>query len=144
MKRHAFGVIAATLAAPYIGAVIFCAFIEGKLILEGKPITFLSVRDGIINLENITWEIYFLGTFGLLKYGITIFIVSLAAALIMGGRAVKAPAFVISAYTFIGFCFGSHILASFAQTPWWLLPSFMITGAICGWIYWRIATGRPA
>ncbi|EIM25310.1 hypothetical protein [Microvirga lotononidis] len=128
MKRQILGILTVSVTAPYLEAAILCAFIQGRL----------------TSLSDLAWGIYFMGTVGLLKYGFTIVVVSLSAALTMKSLAVSAPAITISAYSFLGLCFGGHVLASFVQKQWWLLPSFGITGAICGWIYWRVVMGRPS
>ncbi|MCG7394642.1 hypothetical protein MHY87_17190 [Microvirga sp. ACRRW] len=128
MTRQILGILAASVAAPYLGAVSL-----GISIALSAPA--MPSLDGI---AKFFIGIAFIGTFGLVLYGLPVLGVAIIAALILyalDARSIMAAAIPAS---IIGACFGILLTAPNFD-DWPLIPGCFISGFICGWIYWRIA-----
>ena len=128
MQRHILGVVTATIAAPYLVSLVDYL---SALMIDG-PKSFMGLIDSIL-----------LGTNGLLFFGIpTLVLASICAAILhrlklrtrgwcmLGGAGVGLGSLGIMVLS-VGIDIG---------IPQLLLMS--LSGALCGWIYWRIAIRR--
>lgn len=126
MRRHILGVLAAAIAAPYLVLFLWSLFglVSGDRAGMKEPLDLLKVIP--------------LGTIGLMIVGIPLLILASLCAMVV--NAIKRP-------TWHGPVLGGMILglgsmvALFADDSEFIpfLMSGALSGAICGWIYWRIA-----
>ena len=128
MQRHILGVVTATIAAPYLVSLVDYLL---TLMING-PKSFTGLIDSIL-----------LGSNGLLLFGVpTLVLASICAAILhrlklrtrgwcmLGGAGVGLGSLGIMVLS-VGIDIG---------IPWLLL--MLLSGALCGWIYWRIAIAR--
>ncbi len=128
MRRHILGVIASATAAPYLVA----AGLGITVSLESpKPSAFENIVDLLIGTV-------LFGTFGLLIYGLPVLAFGIFAALIFYAFDIRSITVVATVGSIIGLCFGLLLILQ-NDDNWPLIPGCLISGAICGWIYWRIA-----
>lgn len=132
MRRHCLGVLAATLAAPYLVLFLWSLFglVSGDQIGMEEPLDLLKVLP--------------LGTFGLGLFGIPLLI--LASLCAVAVNAVKRPTWrgPVLGGAILGLGFTAVLFDGDREfIPF--LVSGALSGALCGWIYWRIAVRpRPA
>lgn len=130
MKRHIWGVLAATVVAPYLTAFLWCllGFAAGGIYGVKEPFDILKAIP--------------LGTFGLLLFGTPLLVfTSLCAALVnaMGARSWHISV-LSGAIPGLGFMIALYVRTlDYDKDAAILLISGLVSGAICGWIYWRIA-----
>jgi hypothetical protein len=85
-----------------------------------------------------------LGTFALLFFGFPLLLVSSVLAFALSRLSCHPPLWLpIMVGSVLGPCFISAIFSESLEKIWIYLISGALAGAICGWIYWRIAI-RPA
>lgn len=127
MKRQVLGVVAASAAAPYLGA----ASLGISTALRSPGVS------SLVNVIELFMATAYFGTVALVIFGIPVLAFAAIAALIL--YALDTRSIIVIAAT-IGACFGSAFaLPSFHEWP--LIPGCLISG----WIYWRIALcGQPA
>jgi hypothetical protein len=82
------------------------------------------------------------GTYGLILFGLPVFAGASTAALILHVLKVKSLVWAIIMGAITGLLCGLYIILPRFENDWVILPSFPSSGAICGWIYWRIAIRR--
>jgi uncharacterized membrane protein HdeD (DUF308 family) len=131
MKRHAAGLIAARIAAPYLTAFLMMVF----------DLLFLDHARPSNPLELL--EFMSLGILGFLFFGIPLLLLSSVLALALSRLSRHPPSWqpmIIGGV--LGLCFVSVIFTESFEGTWTCLASGALAGAICGWIYWRIAIGR--
>ncbi len=126
MRRRILGLLAATIAAPYLVLFLWSLYglISGDQVGMKEPLDLLKVIP--------------LGTLGLGVFGIPLLI--LASLCAVAVNAVKRPTWrgpvlggIILGLGFIAALSGSDIADDRDAI------AFVVSGAICGWIYWRIA-----
>lgn len=128
MKRYVLGVITASAAAPYLVA----ASLGISVALESQN---WSALEGLIDL---LIGMVFFGTFGLLIYGLPVLAFAVFAALILYAFDIRSIIVIVATASIIGLCFGLLLLLQNFDN-WPLILGCVISGAVCGWIYWRIA-----
>ncbi|MCG7394640.1 hypothetical protein MHY87_17180 [Microvirga sp. ACRRW] len=84
------------------------------------------------------------GSLGLLIYGLPLILAFSIAALILHAIKAERSALPVCLGSLIGLCFGAFFAASDMQDEWPLFLGCFVSGAICGWIYWRIALRKQA
>ncbi|WP_112661860.1 hypothetical protein [Microvirga flavescens] len=134
MKRQITGIIAASAAAPYLGTLSL--LIHGVFDSSHSPHS-LHAEDFI---ESFVLVLSF-GTLGLLIYGLPLLLAFSIAALILDVLKAEKPSLPICLGSLIGLCFGAFLMASSIQDEWPLLLVCLVSGTICGGIYWLIAYG---
>ncbi|WP_414472704.1 hypothetical protein [Microvirga sp. M2] len=129
MRRHILGVLTATTAAPYLVLFLWSLFglLSGDQVGMKEPLDLLKVIP--------------LGTLGVGMFGIPLLI--LASLCAMAVNVVRRPTWrgsVLGGITLsLGFT-AAHSADDGVSVPF--LMSGALSGAISGWIYWRIAM-RP-
>jgi len=135
MGRRILGVLAATIIAPYL--VMFLLNLFG--LLSGDS---AGLKEPIDLLKTIP-----LGTFALLMFGIPLLILAgICAALVhlIAQPTWRAP---VLGGAVLGFGIVAAVFVRRLEYDAWTLAALisgLCSGTICGWIYWRIAIGRPA
>jgi hypothetical protein len=133
VRRHILGILAATVAAPYL--VLF--LLSFSLLIQGGSAGLEGPLDLIKTLP--------LGTFALLMYGSPLLILSSLLAALLNALGWRSQWAIILGGATLGLCF-MHLLFSSSYEPgktgFPVLSIGAICGAVCGWIYWRIAIGR--
>jgi hypothetical protein len=129
--------VAANVAAP----CLFSLYILGRFTLDDPGLVFSSIGSALL----VSLAIFYAG---LGEVFLNAFPISLLLALI--GRYFRWCApwiyLVAGAITGVGFNLltnGWHVYGSLLSWP--MVPISIVIGALCGWIYWRIAMGskRP-
>ncbi len=133
MKRQVTGILAASAAAPYLGTLSF--LIDGVF---GPSHSSHLLYAGEVS-EGLVLVLTF-GTLGLLIYGLPLILASSIAAAILHVLKAEKPALPIGLGSLAGLSFAGFLMESTLQEGWLLLMGCFISGAICGWIYWRVAT----
>ncbi len=136
MHRHVLGVVSATLAAPYL--VMLAPY------LLSSPVNRL---DGFGDLRLASR----LATGGLVLLGLPTLILASICAAILHRLEIRAKGWCMLGGAGVGLgSFGVMVSltgASMEISSWRLLMIVLdnlLSGAVCGWIYWRIALGpRP-
>jgi hypothetical protein len=129
MKRRLQATLAACAAAPYLTA-LFMLIID--LLLSSEP----EVENPLGFLIAIP-----IGTFGLLYFGLPLLCVGSLLAFSLHVLKWEAWWPHILSGAVLGSCFGGWVLSEiFVRFPS-LIVTGGLAGALCGWIYWRIATG---
>lgn len=132
MDRQIKGIIAATLAAPYVASLLMALWI---VLFEPRvPDPFFA--------ERLFKDVIFLGTVGLLYAGLPILILALIGAGILNGLKLRSGVASLFSGSIVGLIFGAFFNASGLRDNIHLTLIFVVSGAICGWIYWAIAIGR--
>ncbi len=127
MLRHVLGVLAATIAAPYVASL---ALVLSELPSKGIP----DPQD----LGGLIFILLFFGTYDVIVFGVPTLLIGSLLGAVLAKFKLQAPWHValassIVGLTFLGFLFG----VGESSGARFLLGA--PTGAICGWIYWRIA-----
>lgn len=130
MRRHALGVLAATLAAPYL--VLFLWSVSG--LVSGDHVGLTEPLDLL--------KVIPLGTVGLILFGLPLLILASLCALAV--NAVRRPTWRGPALggAILGLGFTAVLFAD-SRDGIAFMTSGALSGALCGWIYGRIAIGRP-
>ena len=151
MKYAIAGLVAANLAGPYVLLVLsqLLSFISQQRSLAG-----LALSPSFDPLAIVMF-----GSIGLITYGPPILFVSSICAALMGYFELKSRKASAICGALIGFLFVCFLLTralkyfpdlsllQFGTLAVYGAPDLLagaLTGIICGWIYWRIATGRTA
>jgi len=132
MDRQIKGIIAAALAAPYVAIFLMASRV---VILEHDDQAALFTKD-------FYEDVAFLGTIGLFYAGVPTLILSLIAAGILNLLKLRSAKASMLTGSVVGLIFGTFFSASSFRDNTHLMLIFTVSGAICGWIYWRIAIGR--
>ncbi|KLK92093.1 hypothetical protein AA309_16935 [Microvirga vignae] len=132
MDRQLKGIVAATLAAPYVASLLMALRI---VIFEYRSANALFT-------ERFYGDIALLGTIGLFYAGLPTLILSLIAASILNMLKLRSVASSLLFGSVVGSAFGLFLSASSFRDNVHLMLIFAASGAICGWIYWRIAIRR--
>lgn len=130
MDRQIKGIVAATLAAPYVAGLLMTLRII--IIFEHKtlyPLFTARFYD----------DIAFLGSVGLLYVGLPTLMLSLVADAILNMLKLRSALSSLLMGSVVGLAFGSFLSASSFRDNIHLVLIFTTSGAICGWIYWHIA-----
>ncbi|WP_457089098.1 hypothetical protein [Microvirga sp. P5_D2] len=132
MNRHVLGVITASAAAPYI---------VGTFLFLYAALSSLSSSDAMSLGEALKSSptVLVFGTFGLIMYGLPVLAGATIAALIIHVLKVRSRSWAVGVGAMTGLCCGLYITFPRFESDWVILPSFLPAGAVCGWIYWRIA-----
>jgi len=130
--RQLKGIVGATIAGPYLAAF----FLSLLIMLREHDNPY-----GLLETEFYEF-VLFSGTIGLLYTCIPTLILSLIAAMILSLLRWSPFTKALTAGSLIGLCFGAFLSASDFSSNWHLMAIFLLSGAICGWIYWRIAIQR--
>jgi hypothetical protein len=137
MLRTIGGILTASLAAPYLASFfifVLMAVFSGSTDTEvvfGMP----SHLDRFLDLL----KFLIIGTFGAMMFGLPIIFGAGVLAYLLHLFALNAKRHAIASGSGIG-CVSLALL--FGRDPngiWIFLLSGLSSGAICGWIYWRIA-----
>jgi hypothetical protein len=132
MKRHIWGIIAATAAAPYIAGLLIGFYVElVDVVRHGEPLELPSLLKFLP-----------ISTVVLTVAGIPILILSALCAALLNAAEWRTRRASIVAGSLTGFCFIALLTSSPANLGDEWLYALAIgapPGAICGWIYWRIA-----
>lgn len=131
MRRHILGVVAATVAAPYL------------VMLLGSP---LDSERGLAAL----WSGIQQATGGLVLFGIPTLILAGICAAILHRLKLQTWVWCMAGGAGVGLVFlgllTSLTYRHMTKSFWPLLLVVLIlllSGAVCGWIYWRIALKNP-
>ncbi|SCY18774.1 hypothetical protein [Microvirga guangxiensis] len=127
MDRQIKGIVGATLAAPYIATILLAL---PPIILE-NPLRLFEI--------GFYESVLALGTIGLFWSIVPTLILSLLVAGVLNLQRLRSPMASALAGLAIGLCFGTFFSSSNFDSNWHVMLTFCISGAICGWIYWRIA-----
>ncbi len=135
MRRHVLGLVAATVAAPYL------VLLPSALLLEFNDVASYGESFDVLDVLKFLP----LGTMTLAFCGIPLLIVAAICAALFNFFQCRTKWTPMLAGALLGFCFVT-ILTSPPSSEDWLtiLAISTLPGAICGWIYWRIAIGRPS
>ncbi|WP_112661858.1 hypothetical protein [Microvirga flavescens] len=133
MKRQVLGVLAATIAAPYLFSFLWIlfGFIAGDRPIMKEPLDLIKAIP--------------MGTMALIVFGIPLLI--LASLCATAVNAIERPTWrgpMLGGTIFgLGFIFALSMGAvAYNKELIALQLSGTCSGAICGWIYWRIAMHR--
>ena len=133
MRRHILGVVTATVAAPYLTILLW----ELSVLLLGEEV---GIEEPIDLLKAIP-----IGTFAFLLFGLPLLILSSVFAILV--NTIENPSWRSSVFS--GAILGLGFMSVFfVRSPEYsfevatFLTVGTLTGAICGWIYWRIALSR--
>jgi hypothetical protein len=132
MKRHIWGIIAATAAAPYIAGLLIGFYAEVvDVVRHGEPLDLPALLKFLP-----------ISTVALVVLGVPILIVSALCAALLNAAEWHTRWTSITAGSLAGFCFIALLASSpanFGDEWLYALAIGAPPGAICGWIYWRIA-----
>lgn len=131
MKHRLLGILAANLAAPYLTALFMALFdlLFSDAVWMKEPLDLL--KSGVI------------GTFGLILFGLPLLLISAVLALALQGLSCSSRWHAMVSAGVLGFVFMTVVLISEGlHESWSYLVAGGCSGAICGWIYWRIAIRR--
>ncbi len=132
MERQILGVIAASAAAPYLVGLFFFIYAAlSELVSAG------SIAFGEFLVTSLFILVF--GTYGLVLFGLPVLIGAIIAAFILHSLNVKSLIWTIGIGGLTGLCCGLYINLAHLERDWITLPDFLLSGSICGWIYWRIA-----
>jgi len=132
MIRTIRGLVAANVAAPYL--TVFFIFALDWL---------LATNAG----QKSRFDIDFvgaIGTFALVALGLPLLLLSAALDLILAILNWRSPWQVVASGAALGLSFMVFLFFRSFHQSWDLLLSGACSGAICGWIYWRIAIRRTS
>jgi hypothetical protein len=121
------GMIAATFAAPFLTALLMMAF-------DAAPSRGPMLEHLLDLLQFIP-----LGAFGLLSFGIPLFLLASIMALALSKLSHPPLWLPMTTGGALGLGFTSVIFMESLDKTWTYLASGTLAGIICGWIYWRIA-----
>jgi hypothetical protein len=137
MLRVIGGILAASLAAPYAASFFIYGLIAlvgastSTNLLFGAPAYF----DGFLDL----FKFLVIGTLGAMMFGLPIILGVSIVAFVLHIFALHTKRSVIASGSVIG-CVSLTLLFVEEQSDAWIFPiAGLLSGAICGWIYWRIA-----
>ena len=130
MRRHIFGVAAATVAAPYL--VVFTIYPLGIMLA--------NAADSLTLFELLKY-----GTLALSGAALPVLVLSGICAAILNRLGVRSKWWMMASGAGLGLAsfalvLSQPTLSSSDHRPAAL--SLSLSGALCGWIYWRIAIGR--
>lgn len=135
MKRQILGVLAASLAAPYLAVAFMFAL----------PAWEEAAKAGILEaLGKLFFWIVLAGTFALIVYGIPILIMATLIAFTLSKLRATSRWIAMAAGSVNGLALGSLAIVLDDGGDWSSLPAFILAGALCGLLYWRIALGGQA
>jgi len=132
MDRQIKGIVAATLAAPYVASLLMALRI---VISEQRS------PDALFT-ERFYDDIALLGTVGLFYSALPTLFLSLIAAAILNMLKLRSALSSLLIGLVVGLTFGAFFSASSFRDNIHLMLIFAVSGAICGWIYWLIAIRR--
>jgi hypothetical protein len=118
MRRHLLGLFAASVTAPYL--VVFFMILSGQELPYGPAIN----------------ETALYGTISLVVFGLPLFGLASLSALVVAAAGWSSGSGAVFGGAILGFCLMAVIRDGGAG-----MIIGALSGAICGWIYWRIATG---
>jgi hypothetical protein len=140
MLRTVGAILAASLAAPYVASLLIHvltalvgASTETSLLLAAP-----SYFDGFLDLL----KFLVIGTFGAMMFGVPIILGASLVACALHVFALHTKRYVIASGSGLG-CVSLTLLFVQERSDPWIYPmAGLLSGAICGWVYWRIAIGR--
>lgn len=124
MKRAAFGLLAVNVTAAYLTAFLVLLYSPGPFTVE-RPLDFLKFIP--------------FGTAIILNFWLPLFTASTLLVLLLGAAGAKASWFYASGGAVLGIGFAVAVDEGVFFGTWGPRLIGLATGAICGWIYWRIA-----
>jgi small-conductance mechanosensitive channel len=138
MLRAIGGLFAASLVAPYLASFLITLFLaifdhvsrNDALLARPSPV------DELLGVLNVP----FLGTIGLAMFGLPILLVAAIVALALDIFGLRSKRHSVIG----GGGLGGLFLGLLFSGSWIPLVAGLLTGAVCGWIYWRIALHRPS
>jgi hypothetical protein len=130
MRRTLLGLFVASFAAPYLVMTFLGLF------------TFIG--DGFTSSARFFDAVFIWGSFGALVFSVPTALLALVLALLLRISGLYSCQSVVVVGAALGTCFVGRIFLSTTEVVQASL-SGTLSGAICGWIYWRIAIGskRP-
>jgi hypothetical protein len=132
MKRHVWGVLAATLVAPYLVGLMMGLFVEfDDMVNHGESFDVLELLDFL-----------FISTGVLIIAGVPLLIVASFWIALLDLCKCRTKLGPILAGIITGVCSVTVLVSGRPITgEFWVLAlaTSSLSGAICGWIYWRIA-----
>jgi len=132
MDQQIKGIVAATLAAPYVASLLMVLRI---VIMEHED-------PAPLFTERFYDNIALLGTIGLFYAGLPTLILALIGAGILNGLKLRSAVASLLGGSIVGLIFGALFGASSLKDNIHLMLIFVASGIICGFIHWRIAIGR--
>src|SRR5215208_135097 len=126
MDRQIKGVVAATLAAPYVASFLMSLQI---IIVENQ-------NPRVLLTEKFYDDVAVLGTIGLFYSALPTLFLSLAAAALLNRLELRSARSSLLIGSVVGSTFGAFFSASSFKHNAHLMLIFAVSGAICGWIYW--------
>jgi hypothetical protein len=133
-KRESQGLVAAIAAAPYLTA--FLMLLEA--FLEYDP---WAIGD----VPSLLVAALVMGTYGLVLFGPVVAFVVCVLAIPLIRRGFQHPVVTIAFGAAVGAAF--RLVSAYYEDHagfWQLLVQMALAGALCGWIYWRIARERTS
>jgi len=137
MLRITGGILAASLAAPYVASFFITILMAlagastGTSLLFGAP----SSPGGLLDL----FKFLVIGTFGAMMFGLPILLGASIVAFVLHAFALHTKRPAVASGGGIG-CVSLTLLFVQERSDAWIFPlAGLVSGAICGWIYWRIA-----
>jgi hypothetical protein len=130
-RRRVLAVLAATVAAPYLPFLLAGLAWDLFVTPVASPVEYLGVL--------------FVGTIGLLIYGIPLFLLAYILAALCHHLGQETLLAAMAGGLLLGSGFGAVLIgfdSNLKSTL--LLLSFPLSGALCGWIYWLIARERTS
>jgi hypothetical protein len=129
MARQIGALLLATIAAPYLGAL---SLLISTILSQGTMWEIHALKE----IPEFIGLIFLVGTFGVALYGLPVLLAASVTAFFITRLRVRSPVLIIGAGSLMGFGFGIYINR---RNYWTFVPGLALSGAICGWIYWRIA-----
>jgi hypothetical protein len=122
MRRQILGILAATFAAPYLSVCLIMAL--GLMAGVFKPVDLGLILS--------------LGTAYLTEFGFSLLIVTSALVFALTRLGCRSAACFMASGTLVGLGFAITLV----RPVIWIVLATSFSGAICGWIYWRIAVAH--
>lgn len=126
MKRAAFGLLAVNVTAAYLTAFLMLLYSPGPFTVE-KPLDLLKFVP--------------FGTAIILNFWLPIFTASTLLMLLLGAAGARASWLYASGGALLGIGLVVAVDEGAFFGTWGPRAIGLATGAVCGWIYWRIAFG---
>lgn len=142
MLRTIGGVLAASLAAPYLASFfifVLMALLGGSRdanLLFGAP----SFADSLLDFL----KFLVIGTLGLGMFGLPILFAAGILAFLLHAFALRSKYYAIASGGILGCLSLALLFGGDRDDDRIFFLSGMLAGAICGWIYWRIAITNRA
>lgn len=121
------GLLVSSVAAPYL-CLLFIALLANGFTDDRIP-------------DAVGWVIGG-GTLALVWAGVPVFLIGGVVSGMLETFGLRSQMTMIAGGAAVGFSFLTPLLLSDQKGDWIFPVAGMLSGAICGWLYWRIAIGR--